>query len=67
MVGMLEEWALTGSLGRGWEFSSFVCILWPGFNVAQDRVVAYSNSVSSGLVLFLDCLTRKNDDRLKRR
>jgi len=32
LVGMLEEWALPGSLGRGREFSSY-------------RVVAYSNNV----------------------
>jgi hypothetical protein len=31
LVGLLEEWALPGSLGRGREFSSYVCVLWTGF------------------------------------
>jgi hypothetical protein len=31
LVGMIEEWALPGSLGRGSDFSIYVCILRPGF------------------------------------
>jgi hypothetical protein len=47
LVGMLEEWALPGSHGRGLEFNSY-------------RVVAYSNDVCHS-VWYLDSLTRRNE------